>query len=112
MNVAGASPATIRAISDGADCLISADKPIAALQLRCGGELPGTIAVPALLEVVRKARRYGLKLARTIQAQDGASAITAWVEVEPIAGGGCRCAMPRSSPGRPRRGWSASARPT
>ena len=103
MNVAGASPATIRAISDGADCLISADKPIAALQLRCGGELPGTIAVPALLEVVRKARRYGLKLARTIQAQDGASAITAWVEVEPIAGGGCEILL---------RNWQATPLPT
>ncbi|HEX8057657.1 MAG TPA: HAMP domain-containing sensor histidine kinase [Novosphingobium sp.] len=86
-----ASPGTIRAISDGADCLVSADKAIAALQLRCGGELPGTIAVPALLEVVRKARRYGLKLARTIQAQDGSSAITAWVEVEPIAGEDAGC---------------------
>ncbi|WP_254514650.1 sensor histidine kinase KdpD [Novosphingobium sp. G106] len=91
MNVPMASPGTIRAISDGADCLVSADKAIAALQLRCGGELPGTIAVPALLEVVRKARRYGLKLARTIQAQDGSSAITAWVEVEPIAGEDAGC---------------------
>lgn len=86
--MAGGVSAPVRAISDAADCLVSADKAIAALQLRCGGELPGTIAVPALLEVVRKARRYGLKLARTIQAQDGVSAITAWVEVEPFGGDG------------------------
>lgn len=84
--MSGGLPAPLRAVSDGADMLISADKAIAALQLRCGGDLPGMIAVPALLEVVRKARRYGLKLARTIQAQDGASAITAWVEVEPLPG--------------------------
>jgi signal transduction histidine kinase len=81
--------AAFRATSDAQDCLVSADEAIAALQLRCGGELPGTIAVPALLEVVRKARRYGLKLARTIHAQDGASAITLWAEVEPRAGDGC-----------------------
>jgi signal transduction histidine kinase len=95
MKMSDDGSATVRASSDAADSLISADKPIAALQLRCGGEIPGTIAVPALLEVVRKARRYGLKLARTIQAQDGTNAITAWVEVEPGAGedAGCKITM-------------------
>lgn len=72
-----------RAQSDGADRLICADEPLAGLQLRCGGELPGTIAIPALLETVRKARSYGLKLARPISANDGQDAISAWVEVEP-----------------------------
>lgn len=72
-----------RAVSDHEDRLVSADEPLAGLQLRCGGDLPGIIAIPALLEVVRKARRFGLKLARPIQAQDGAEAVTAWVEVEP-----------------------------
>jgi hypothetical protein len=102
MSAGGAEP--VRAVSDGADCLISADKAIAALQLRCGGELPGTIAVPALLEVVRKARRYGLKLARTIHAQDGTSAITAWVEVEPSEGedAGCQIVL---------RNWQATPCP-
>jgi len=91
LTVSGGVPAPLRAISDAADSLLSADKAIAALQLRCGGELPGTIAVPALLEVVRKARRYGLKLARTIQAQDGTSTITAWAEVEPLSGDDAGC---------------------
>jgi signal transduction histidine kinase len=94
--------APLRALSDAQDCLVSADEALAALQLRCGGELPGTIAVPGLLEVVRKARRYGLKLARTIQAQDGANAITVWAEVEPRAedeGGGCEILL---------RNWHAS----
>jgi signal transduction histidine kinase len=90
---AGDNTAPLRAISDAEDCLVSADEAIAALQLRCGGELPGTIAVPALLEVVRKARRYGLRLARTIQAQDGASAFTAWVEVEPLPGDDAGCTI-------------------
>jgi signal transduction histidine kinase len=102
MSAGGAEP--VRAVSDGADCLISADKAIAALQLRCGGDLPGTIAVPALLEVVRKARRYGLKLARTIHAHDGISAITAWVEVEPSEGedAGCQIVL---------RNWQATLLP-
>jgi anti-sigma regulatory factor (Ser/Thr protein kinase) len=74
-----------RATCDGADHLVSADEPLAGLQLRCGGELPGMIAIPALLETVRKARNYGLKLARPISANDGQDVITAWVEVEPRA---------------------------
>lgn len=79
-----------RAISDGQDCLLSAEEPLAGLQLRCGGDLPGTIAVPELLELVRKARRYQLRLARAVSAQDGHEAITAWIEVEPRAGSeGC-----------------------
>jgi signal transduction histidine kinase len=45
-----------------------------------------------------------LKLARTIQAQDGTSAITAWVEVEPIAGedAGCEIVL---------RNWHAAPLP-
>lgn len=45
-----------KARSDRDDRLIEADEPLAGLQLRCGGELPGIIAIPALLELVRKAR--------------------------------------------------------
>ncbi|MCB2059380.1 MAG: sensor histidine kinase [Novosphingobium sp.] len=84
-----------RALSDAEDRLISADEPLAGLQLRCGGELPGTIAVPALLEIVRKARRYGMKLARTLQAQDGTQQISAWAEVGPRSDGepGCEIAV-------------------
>lgn len=83
-----------RAVSDGEDRLLKAEEPLAGLQLRCGGDLPGTIAVPELLELVRKARRYGFRLARAISAQDGVEAITAWVEVEPLdAGDGCEIRM-------------------
>lgn len=84
-------PALARALSDGEDRLISADEPLARLQLRCGGKLPGTIAIPALLEAVRKARRYELKLARAISAQAGDESITAWVEVEPRQDGEAGC---------------------
>jgi two-component sensor histidine kinase len=76
--------------TDGRDWLIEADEPLAGLQLRSGGELPGIVATPALLELVRKARRYGFKLARAIEAQDDREQVTAWVEVEPVASGeGC-----------------------
>ncbi|KPL67539.1 histidine kinase [Erythrobacter sp. SG61-1L] len=72
-----------RARSDAEDRLVEADEPLAGMQLRSGGDLPGTIATPALLELVRKARRYGLKLARPIYARDDHEAVTAWIEVIP-----------------------------
>lgn len=102
LTVASSGTALACGTTDAEDRLVSADEPIAALQLRCGGELPGKIAVPALLEIVRKARRFGLKLARPVVAQDGAETITAWVEVEPRADGEAGCAIAllswRSSP--------------
>ncbi len=80
-----------RATSDGDDRLVTADGPLARLQLRCGGDVPGTIAVPALLETVRKSRRYGLKLERSIAAQTMQEAVTAWVEVTPREDGEMGC---------------------
>lgn len=74
-----------RGATDVGHRLLHAEEPLARLQLRCGGELPGTIAVPDLLELVSKAQRYQLPLARTITALDGQDLITAWVEVEPMA---------------------------
>jgi signal transduction histidine kinase len=79
-----------QAMSDGEDRLLEAGEPLASLQVRCGGELPGTIAVPELLELVRKVRSSGFPLARAVSAQDGSDAVSAWIEVEPGAeGGGC-----------------------
>jgi len=72
-----------RAVTDGGDRLLSADDPLASLQLCCGGTIPGAIAIPALAELVRQARRTGLRLARSMAAQDGQDAIRAWVEIEP-----------------------------
>jgi len=78
------------ATSDAEDRLLSADEPLSGLQVRCGGELPGMIAVPELLELVRKARLSRFRLARAINAQDGSDAISAWVECEPAQDGqGC-----------------------
>lgn len=80
-----------RATSDEHDRLVGAEEPLASLQLRCGGELPGTIAVPAILETVRKARRYALKLGRTVVADDGEQTITAWIEAGPRLDGQSGC---------------------
>lgn len=79
-----------RARTDARDWLIEADEPLAGLQLRSGGELPGIIAAPALLEMVRKARVRGMRLARAFRAQDDHEQVTAWVEVTPeTEGQGC-----------------------
>lgn len=82
-----------RATVDAADRLVGADEPLAGLHLRCGGEPQGTVATPALLELVRKARSYGLKLGRVMRANDGQDQITAWVEIEPQADGLCQIAL-------------------
>jgi hypothetical protein len=96
-----------RARTDAADRLVEADEPLAGLHRRCGGELPGTLAVPALLELVRKSRRLGLRLARTIEALDGEDTVRAWVEIDPDTqgeAGGCSIAVgawstsPRAAP--------------
>ncbi len=87
-----AGPDLAIARTDVADQLIYAGEPLAGLQAACGGKLPGAIAIPALHDLVAKARSYGLKLARSIRAHDGREMITAWLEVTPD-GDGCRIAV-------------------
>lgn len=84
-----------RARSDCEDRLVSADEPLATLQLRCGGKLGETIAIPELLAMTRKARLYRLHLAQAIRAQDGHDDVTAWADVRPAAddGEGCEIAL-------------------
>lgn len=81
--MAAASPIIAHARTDGQDRLIEAEEPLAGFHLRAGGELPGALTTPALIELVRKARVYGLSLARVIRAQDESEQVTAWVEVKP-----------------------------
>ena len=68
---------------EGSDMLAGADHALAALQRACGGAIPGQLAIPALLELTRKAWHYRMKLARLFQAQDGENAVSAWVEIVP-----------------------------
>lgn len=83
--------ALARATSDVDDRLIAADELLAAMQLRCGGEIPGVIAVPELLEVVRKARRFMLKLSRGFSVNLGDEVAKGWVDVEPRGDGEAGC---------------------
>ena len=68
---------------EGSDVLVVADEALAALQRACGGAVPGPLAIPALLELTRKAWHYRMKLARVFQAQDGENAVSASVEIVP-----------------------------
>lgn len=83
--MADAGKVVAAATVDADNRLVQAGQPLADLQLRCGGEIPGAIAIPQLREVVLKARDYGFKLARLIHASDGEHRIQAWVEVSPDA---------------------------
>lgn len=83
-----------RASCDGNDVLTSADELVALLQQRCGGDVPGPIAIPALREIVQRGRSLGLKIARRMEATDGLDAITAWIEVVPDPdSGACEIAV-------------------
>ena len=81
MTMADGAQFVATARTDGRDWLIEAEEPFAGLQLRSGGELPGIVATPALLDLVRKVRRSGQTLIRTIEARDEREAVTASVEV-------------------------------
>jgi signal transduction histidine kinase len=79
-------------LTDARDRLLSADEPLAELQERCGGDLPGTLAIPELLALVQQARRMGLRIARAFSAFDGDAEITGFARVHPLGevdGGGC-----------------------
>lgn len=78
---AGLEPLVAR--SDAADRLVSADPPLAAMQIGCGGEIPGLIAAPGLLELVRKARGFGMRLGRPLSMRHDGGRLDGWAEVEP-----------------------------
>lgn len=79
-------------LTDARDRLLSADAPLAELQERCGGDLPGTLAIPELLALVQQARRMGLRIARGFSAYDGDAEVSGFVRIHPLGehdGGGC-----------------------
>lgn len=80
-----------RATSDVDDRLIAADELFASMQMRCGGEVPGVIAAPELLEVVRKSRRFVLRLSRGFSVNLGDETAKGWVDVEPRGDGDAGC---------------------
>ena len=81
-----------RGLSDARDHLLTADEPLSELHKACGGTLPGTIAVPELLDLVRQARRSGIRIAREFKAFDGEEIVSAFARISPLDaedGGGC-----------------------
>lgn len=79
-------------VTDARDRLLSADAPLAELQERCGGDLPGTLAIPELLALVQQARGMGLRIARPFSAFDGDAEVSGFVRIHPLCvedGGGC-----------------------
>lgn len=77
----------IRALCDDFDQMIEADEALAGLQRRCGGDLPGTLAVPALLALVRKVRTAGQPLACMVAVQDEGQPVSLWAAVYPQGSG-------------------------
>ncbi len=79
-------------LTDARDRLLSADAPLAELQERCGGDLPGMLAIPELLGLVQQARAMGLRIARTFSAFDGDAEVSGFARIHPLGsaqGGGC-----------------------
>lgn len=70
--------------TDENDRLVHADELLAELQEACGGRLPGVLAVPELLELVRQARELQLRIAREFRAYDGRDVIEGFVRIRPI----------------------------
>jgi signal transduction histidine kinase len=71
-------------LTDEHDRLVHADELLAELQEACGGRLPGVLAVPELLELVRQARELKLRIAREFRAYDGRDVIAGFVRIRPI----------------------------
>lgn len=79
-------------LTDARDRLLNADAPLAELQERCGGDMPGTLAIPELLALVQQARAMGLKIAGVFSAFDGEADVSGFVRIHPLGaegGGGC-----------------------
>ena len=73
----------IHGLCDGADRLIEADAALGGLQLRCGGELPGLVAVPSLLTLIRRVRVSGVAQLRGVGAVDDGKLIAFFAHVVP-----------------------------
>lgn len=81
-----------RGLTDARDWLLTADETLAELQARCGGRVPGPLAIPELLALVQQARALGLRIARAFTAFDGEALVSGFARIDPAAAaaeGGC-----------------------
>ncbi|XUU60055.1 sensor histidine kinase [Erythrobacter sp. HA6-11] len=72
-----------RGLTDAEGLLLSAEGPLADLQRRCGGHIPGLIAIPELLDLVKQAGTMGLSMAREFTAFDGDERVSGFVRIRP-----------------------------
>jgi signal transduction histidine kinase len=77
----------VQGLCDAHDCLIEADPALAGLHMRCGGDWPGVLAVPALLALVRRTRVSGVAQLRMLRAVDEGKAIAFLARATPEAAG-------------------------
>lgn len=73
--------------------LVAAGEPLALLQIACGGQMGGLLAIPELRALVQKAGDLGLRLSRSFTALGFDERITGWVEVSPASGNGGGCTL-------------------
>ena len=81
-----------RGLTDERDRLLTADDALADLQVRCGGAIPGTLAIPELLDLVQQARRMDLRIAREFSEIDGEELVSGYARIRPLEsaeGQGC-----------------------
>lgn len=79
-------------LTDAEGRLLSADAPLAELQERCGGDMPGMLAIPELRALVQQARALRLRIARAFSAFDGEAEVSGFARIHPLGaadGGGC-----------------------
>lgn len=69
--------------------LTEVGEPLASLQIACGGDLEGPLAVPELRAIADKAVTMGLRLSRPFAAVGFGERVTGWVEARPRSEGGC-----------------------
>lgn len=84
MDVSQTTLLSARGILDERGQLLSADQSLSDLQARCGGSIPGMLAVPELLELVQHARTIGLAIARSFTAFDGDDRVEGMVRITPL----------------------------
>ncbi len=68
---------------DGEGRLVEAGEPLASLQLACGGQLGGMLAIPELRAIAAKAAAMRLRLSRPFSALGTAERVSGWVDATP-----------------------------
>jgi signal transduction histidine kinase len=75
--------ALIRGRVDGDGRLLEADRELAGLHLRAGGEERGTLALPQVAALARLARRLGIVVSRAVIVADANSDFDLWIRAQP-----------------------------